>query len=173
MSYADTASVGAQIRIPRVAIPSFGWPRLSQRTRALLMIGMMISPAFLADSIGYGVQRLFMTADQIEVRQVPDSRMLSRASIFHVSCTDADMPAAERARWADTAAQRGWPRYPEAGPGCFKPDRNLYGIVGLKSFNVACPPVALSVADQRRWVAFAANYGWTDYAQAGAGCVDP
>lgn len=173
MAYASTALAGADIRMPHVAMPTFRWPRLSRRTRAFLMMGLMISPAFLADEIGYCIQRLFLTADQIEMRQVPDDTMLSRVSIFHVACTDANMPAAEQARWAQFSAQRGWPLYPEAGPGCFKPDRNLLGIVGLKSFNVACPTAVLSVADQRRWVAFAANRGWTDYSQAGVGCVDP
>ena len=150
----------------------FRWP--SARVRALLMIGVMISPAFLADQIGYCVQRLFMTADQISVRQeVPDQAMMSRVNIFHVACVDANAPAAEQKHWADVAARKGWPQYPAGGPGCFRPDRNLYGIAGLASFNVACPRVALSVADHRLWVAFAANHGWTDYAQAGAGCVDP
>ena len=137
------------------------------------MMGIMISPAFLADDIGYCVQRLFMTADQIAEMQVPDNTMLANVNIFHVACTDANTPAAERKHWADVAAQQGWPRYPEAGPGCFNPDRNLFGIAGLTSFNVACPTVVLSVADRRRWVAFAANHGWTEYAQAGEGCVDP
>jgi hypothetical protein len=114
-----------------------------------------------------------MSADQIAVRQAPDQTMLSRVNIFHVACIDPNMPAAERERLADFAAQQGWPRYPEAGPGCFNPNRNLFGIVGLKAFNVACPTMALSVVDQRRWVAFAANHGWTAYPQAGEGCVDP
>ncbi len=173
MAYASTALAGADIRFPQVAMPKFRWPHLSQRARALLMMGIMISPAFLADDIGYCVQRLFLSADQIAVKQLPDETMLSRVSIFHVACTDTAMPAAERGRWGDIAARHGWPRYPEAGPGCFKPDRNLFGIAGLKSFNVACPSRVLSVADQRRWVAFAANHGWTAYPQAGAGCVDP
>ena len=173
MAYASMALARADIRFPHVAMPKFRWPLLSRRARAFLMMGIMISPTFLADDIGYGVQRLFLTADQIDMRQVPDDTMLAKVGIFHVACTDADMPAAERARWAETAAQHGWPRYPEAGPGCFKPDRNLLGIVGLKSFNVACPTTVLSLADQRRWVAFAANHGWTEYPQAGEGCVDP
>jgi hypothetical protein len=173
MAYASAALASPVIRMPHVAMPKLRWPRPSPRARALLMIGIMISPAFLADRIGYCVQRLFYTADQIAVRQVPDSTMLSRVSIFHVACVDTDMPAAERTHWAELAAQHGWPRYPEAGSACFKPDRNLYGIVGLKAFNVACPTMVLSVADHRRWVAYAANHGWTDYPQAGAGCVDP
>jgi hypothetical protein len=87
--------------------------------------------------------------------------------------SDANAPAAERARWADAAARNGWQGYPQAGERCFRPDKNLFGIAGLTSFNVACPPLALSVADQRRWVAFTANHGWAAYPQAGAGCVDP
>jgi hypothetical protein len=172
MAYANTAS-NAAIRLPHPVLPKFRW-RLSRRGRALLMMGIMISPAFLADQIGYCVERLFMTADQIEARQVPDSTVLSQVRIFHLACTDAKMPTAEQARWADVAAQHGWPHYPQAGGGtCFEPDRNLYGIAGLTAFNVACPTAVLSVADHRRWVAFAANHGWTDYPQAGAGCVDP
>ncbi len=173
MAYASMALAGADVRFPQVRMPKFRWPRLSPRARAFLMMGIMVSPAFLADEIGYCVQRLFLTADQIAVKQVPDQTMLARVSIFHVACTDREIPAAEQARWAEFAVQHGWPRYPEAGPGCFKPDRNLYGIVGLKAFNVACPAMLLSMADQRRWVAFAANHEWTAYPQAGEGCVDP
>ncbi len=173
MAYATTAFTGSAMRVPPVAVPKVRWPRFSPRMRALMMMGVMISPAFLADQIGYGVERLFMTADQIDARQVPDNTMLSQVNIFHVACVDADAPAAEHARWADYAAQRGWPRYPEGGPTCFNPDQNLYGIAGLTAFNVVCPRMLLTVADHRRWVAFAANHGWTDYAQAGDGCVDP
>jgi hypothetical protein len=53
------------------------------------------------------------------------------------------------------------------------PDRNLHGIIGLKAFSVACPVVALSAADQRRWVAFTEGRDWAPYPQAGEGCVDP
>jgi hypothetical protein len=173
MANASTALASPDIHMPHLALPKFRWPHLSRRARALLMLGLMISPTFLADDIGYCVQRLFMTADQIDEKQAPDSTMLSKVSLFHVACTEKDMPAAERRHWAETAAWNGWPQYPEAGPGCFKPDRNLFGIVGLKAFNVACPTAILSFADQRRWVAFTANHGWTEYHQAGDGCVDP
>ena len=170
MSHASTTFAGPQIRLPQLSL-KLRWP--SRHTRALMMIGLMISPAFLADQIGYCVQRLFMTADQIEAQQTPDNTIMSRVDIFHVACVDANAGATEQEHWAEVAARNDWPRYPVAGPGCFKPDRNLYGIAGLTSFNVACPNMVLSVADHRRWVAFAANRGWTDYAQAGAGCVDP
>jgi hypothetical protein len=172
MTFASATMAGTTIRMPSVALPKLRWPHLPQRTRALLMLAVMISPCFVADDIGYGIQRLFMTADQIAERQAPDS-MLTRASIFHVACPDTSMPAAERQRWANYVVQQRWPDYPQAGPGCFRPDRNLYGIVGLKAFSVACPDMVLSVADQRRWVAFAANHDWAPYPQAGAGCVDP
>jgi hypothetical protein len=141
--------------------------------RALLMMGLMISPAFLSDSIGYCVERLFMTADQIAAKQVPDPTMMREVQVFRVACADSDVSADYRARWDTFAAQHGWPRYPEAGPGCFRPNRSLYGIAGLKAFSVACPNAVLSVAERRQWVAFAANHGWTDYPQAGDGCVDP
>ena len=172
MAYASTALPSPEIRIPRFARPKLRWPRLSQRGRALLMIGIMISPAFLADQMGYCVMRLFLTADQIAER-TPDESIITRVRMFPVACTDADMSAQDRAYWAAAAEQHGWPSYPEAGPGCFKPDRALLGVVGLKAFNVACPTMVLSVADQRRWVAYAASHGWTDYPQAGEGCVDP
>jgi hypothetical protein len=173
MAQLSLALANTDVRFLHVTPPKFRCPRLSRRARALLMMGMMISPMFLADEIGYCVQRLFLTADQLAARQVPDTTMLSRVNIFHVACIDANMPAAERGRWAQFAAQHGWPSYPVAGPGCFNPDRNLFGIVGMKSFNVACPTMALSAADQRRWVAFTTNHGWTAYPQAGEGCVDP
>ncbi len=172
MTYASTAA-NSHLSLPPVAVPKFRWPYLSRQFRALLMIGLMISPAFLADDIGYCVQRLFMTADQIAAQQVPDGTMPTDIYVFHVACTDTDAPSMQLERWAEFAANHGWPRYPQAGPGCFKPERALYGIVGLKAFNVACPTMVLSVADQRRWVAYARNHGWTDYAQAGVGCVDP
>jgi hypothetical protein len=173
MAHAATVLARPDIRIPRVAMPTFRWPRLSQRSRAVLMMCIMCSPAFLADSIGFCVQRLFLTADQIAAKQVADETILRQVSVFHVACTATEMPAAEQQRWTEIAAQHGWPHYPEAGAHCFKPDRALLGVVGLKAFNVACPAMALSAADQRRWVAYAANHGWTDYPQAGEGCVDP
>ncbi len=172
MAYASAIIARPNVRVPSVALPKLGWPRLSQRARALLMMGIMISPTFLADDIGYGVQRLFMTADQIAEQRAPDS-MLTQANVFQVACPGSDVSAADRDRWATDAAFNGWPRYPEAGPGCFRPDRNLYGIAGLKVFGVACPKTVLSVADHRRWVAFAANHDWPPYPQAGEGCVDP
>jgi len=173
MAYAGTASTGPGFRVPQVAWPKFRRPRLSQRTRALLMMGIMISPAFIADDIGYYVQRLLLTADQIAAKQVSDDKMPTQITVFHVACPASDMPAAEQSHWADLAAQRGWPRYPEAGASCFKPDRALLGVVGLKTFSVACPTNVLSVADQGRWMNFAAKHGWTEYPQAGLGCVDP
>ena len=178
MAFAGTVSAspalaGWGIRIPRVAMPKLRWPRFSRRDRALMMVAVMISPSFLADPIGYGVKRLFLTADQIAGKQMPDDTILSRASLFHVACPGTDMPAADQQRWAERAAQQGWPRYREAGAGCFRPDRVLFGVVGLKVFSVACPPALLSATDQRRWVAYTADHGWTDYPQAGPGCVDP
>ena len=173
MAYASMASASPDIRMPPMAMPKFRWPRLSQRTRALLMMGIMISPAFLADEIGYGVQRLFMTANEIAARQTPADTMPTQVTVFHVACADADVPAVQQERWAEFAANHGWQRYPQAGAGCFKPNRALFGVVGLKTFNVACPTMVLSVADQRQWVAYAANHGWEEYPQAGLGCVDP
>jgi hypothetical protein len=173
MAYASTVLAGPDIRIPRLVLPRLRWPRLSPRARALLMMGVMISPAFLADQIGYCVMRLFRTADEIAITRMPDESIMAQIRVFHVACTDADAPAAEQQRGAALAEQLQWARFPEGGPGCFKPDRALFGVVGLKAFNVACPTMVLSVADQRRWVAFAADHGWTDYPQAGAGCVDP
>ena len=175
MAYASSILASPEIRIPKLVLPRFRWrwPRLPQRTRALMMMGVMISPAFLGDQIGYGVMRLFRTADQIAEMRMPDESIMARIRIFHVACVQADAKAAEQERWAALADQNGWPRYPEAGSGCFKPDRVLFGIAGLTSFSVACPTIVLTVADQRRWGAYAANQGWTDYPRAGAGCVDP
>jgi hypothetical protein len=172
MAYASTFVSSPAIRMPSVAIPKLQWPRLSPRARALLMMAVMASPCVLCDAIGYCVERLCYTANEIADRRAPDS-MLTHVRIFQVACPASDMPAADRERWAGEAAQHGWPLYPEAGTGCFKPYRNLLGVVGLKVFSVACPAMALSPADQRRWVSYSANHGWTDYPQAGAGCVDP
>ena len=172
MAYASTAIAGPDIRLPHVAMPKFRWPRLSRRARALLMMGVMISPCFLADTIGYCVQRLFYTADQIAERAAPDA-MLSQIRKFDVACPAADMSATEQQNWVDYAAQQGWPMYPPAGPRCFNPERNLHGVIGLKVFSVACPTALLSALDQRRWVVYAADHGWGPYPQAGTGCVDP
>ena len=161
-----------EIRMPSVAMPSFRLPRLSQKTRALLMMGIMVSPCFLSDAIGYCVQRFFYTADEIAERQAPD-RILANIRIFQVACPATDMPAAEQRLWAAEAAQHGWALYPEAGTGCFKAGRNLLGVAGLKVFSVACPVMVLSPTDQRRWVTYSANHGWAPYPQAGEGCVDP
>lgn len=173
MTYASDALVSTSIRLPHVTMPRLRWPRLSPRARALLMMGIMISPAFFSDAIGYGIMRLFSTADQIAEMRAPDGSILSRVAIFHVACADTATPAAEQVGWAEFAARHGWPMYPQAGATCFRPDRVLLGVVGLKTFNVACPTLALSVADRRRWVKYAADRGWAAYPQAGADCVDP
>ncbi|HUN40954.1 MAG TPA: hypothetical protein VMU81_11725 [Acetobacteraceae bacterium] len=132
----------------------------------------MISPCFLSDAIGYCVQRLFLTADQIAARESPDV-ILAHIAKFDVACPGQQMPADEQGRWVEYAAQQGWSFYPQAGPGCFKPDRNLRGVVALKVFSIACPTTVLSALDDRRWIAYAADHGWDAYPQAGAGCVDP
>jgi hypothetical protein len=172
MAYASTVMAGPTICMPPMSMPKFQWPRLSQRARAPLMMGIMISPCFLSDAIGYCVQRFYYTADEIADRRAPD-RILTNIRIFQVACPATDMPAIEQRLWAAEAAQHDWPLYPEAGTGCFKPGRNLLGVAGLKVFSVACPVMALSPADQRRWVAYAADHKWDAYPQAGEGCVDP
>ncbi len=116
--------------------------------------------------------RPFLTADEIAGRQTPEA-ILTHLRIVNVACPAPNMPAAEQDRWAAYATQRAWPLYPEVGAACFKPDRSLRGVIGLKAFSVACPVIALSAADQRRWVAYAADHDWGPYPQAGAGCVDP
>jgi hypothetical protein len=173
MIYASEVFPSPGIRLPHIAIPKPSWPRLSPRARALLMMGLMISPVFLSDAIGYCIRRLSYTADQIAEARPHDDAMLSRVDIFHVACGDTTTPAAEQGRWAAYAAQNGWPMYPQAGETCFRPDRILLGVVGLKTFNVACPTLVLSVADRRRWMEYAADHGWDAYPQAGADCVDP
>jgi hypothetical protein len=136
------------------------------------MMAIMISPSFLSDAIGYCVKRLFYTADEIAARQTPDT-MPRYIDIVHVACPDTDTPAVEQRRWAAYATQHSWPLYPQAGAACFNPDRDMRGVIGLKVFNVACPVIALSGTDLRRWVAYAANHDWAAYPQAGEGCVDP
>jgi hypothetical protein len=136
------------------------------------MMGIMLSPCFLSDAIGYCIQRFIYTTDEIAMRQAPDT-IGANINIFRVACPDTSLPVTEQARWVSDAALHGWPMYPEAGARCFKPDRNLRGVMGLITFNVACPAVALSAVDQRRWVAYAARHDWGPYPQAGAGCVDP
>ncbi|HTW71239.1 MAG TPA: hypothetical protein VME47_15235 [Acetobacteraceae bacterium] len=172
MAYANTAIASPGIRVPHVTLPNLRWLRLSRRTRALLMMGVMISPCFLSDAIGYCVQRLFLTADQIAAREAPDA-MLAQISKVDVACPGKEMSAEEQGRWAAYAAQQGWSFYPQAGPGCFKPDRNLRGVLALKVFSVACPTTALSALDERRWIAYAADHGWDAYPRAGTDCVDP
>ena len=172
MAYASTATASSDIRFPHVAMPKFRRLRLSPRARALLMTGIMISPCFLADTIGYCVQRVFYTADQLAARAAPDT-IMSQIHKFDVACPATDLSVAEQENWAGYAAQQGWPMYPQAGVRCFNPDRNLRGVVGLKVFMVACPTMVLSALDRRRWVAYAADHDWGPYPQAGAGCVDP
>jgi len=173
MAYASTVPASPVIRIPHVAIPKLRWPFLSQRARSLFMIGLMISPAFFADEIGYGVQRLLLTKEQIAAKQAPPDAISVPVQVFHVACSREDAPAAERTRFAAFAEHHRWARYPEAGAGCFKPERALFGIVGLKTFNVACPTMVLSLTDRRKWFTYAAYHGWNDYPEAGDACVDP
>jgi hypothetical protein len=174
MAYAVQSLTNPAIRLPHIAIPKLRRPRLSPGARALLMMGLMISPAFISDYIGYGVERLFYTSGQIAEMRVPNDRMFThRMTVFHVACADPAASSADRQQWDDVAARNGWPRYPEAGATCFKPDRVLLGVVGLKTFNVACPTAVLSVADRQQWTAYTARHGWGPYPQAGADCVDP
>ena len=93
MTDASAVMASREIRMPSVAIPSFRFPRLSQKTRALLMMGIMVSPCFLSDAIGYCVQRFYYTADEIADRQAPD-RILANIRIFLVSCPATYLPAA-------------------------------------------------------------------------------
>jgi hypothetical protein len=137
------------------------------------MMGIMFSPAFLSDFIGYGIKRLSYTADQIAERRLRDDTILSRIEIFPVACADTSTPAAEQRWWTTFAADHGWPMFPQAGATCFRPDRSLLGMAGLKTFNVACPTQVLSVVDHGRWMKYAADRGWGAYQQAGADCVDP
>jgi hypothetical protein len=173
MSYSSHVLTSPTIRLPHVTLPKLRWPRLSPGARAVLMMGLMISPAFLSDYIGYGIQRLFYTAGQIAEMRPPDDRMLSKVTMFPVACADPAAPAAEQRSWAETAARQGWPAYRQAGETCFRPDRVLLGVAGLKTFNVACPTMLLSVADRRHWLQYAADHGWGPYPQAGQDCVDP
>jgi len=138
----------------------------------MVATGIMISPCFLSDEIGYCVQRLFMTTDQIAARQAPEA-ILAHISKFDVACPGKEMSADEQGRWAAYAAQQGWSFYPQAGPGCFTPDRNLRGVIALKVFSVACPTSVLSALNEHRWIAYAADRGWDPYPQAGIDCVDP
>jgi hypothetical protein len=174
------------IRLPHFAMPKpqwpnrwphgwpLGWPHVSPRTRAIVMMGLLISPMFLCDTIGYGIERIFYSSAQIaEMRQPDDTAMLRNVEIFPVACADPSTSAADQKWWTDFAAQKGWPLYPQAGEKCFRPERSLLGIVGLKTFNVACPKMLLTVADRGRWMHFAAAHGWDPYPQAGEDCVDP
>jgi len=195
MAYASQVSASPQFQLPPMAIPALRWPLmgwplmgwplmgwhrmgwlLSGRARALLMMGLMISPAFVSDYIGYGVKRLSYTGAQIaqmDQMRIHDDTMLSRIEIFPVACTDPTAPEADQRSWISLAAQNGWPMYPQAGETCFRPSRGLLGLAGLKTFSVACPTLVLSVADRGRWMKYAADRGWAAYPQAGADCVDP
>jgi hypothetical protein len=169
MTYASQVLPHPEIRLPHVTLPKVKWPRMPPGVRALLMMGLLISPAFLSDAIGYGVMRLFHTSGQIAGMRPADASMLARVNIFHVACGDTS----ERRKWTEYATGNGWPMYPEAGETCFRPDKVLLGVVGLKTFNVACPTLVLTVADRRRWLDYAAAHGWDAYPQAGADCIDP
>jgi hypothetical protein len=173
MSYSSQVLTSPTIRLPHVTLSKLRWPRLSRGARAVLMMGLMISPAFVSDYIGYGVERLFYTAGQIAEMRPPDDTMLSKVAIFPVACADPAAPAPQQRTWAELATRLGWPTYPRAGETCFRPDRVLLGAVGLKTFNVACPTMILSQADRRHWLQYAAYHGWGPYPQAGTDCVDP
>jgi len=173
MAYAGQLFASPELRLPRLSLPKLRWPRLSPGARAIVMMGLMISPAFISDYIGYAVERLFYTSAQIAEMRAPDESMLAHVEIFHVACADPASSAADLRQWADFAARSGWPSYPQGGETCFRPDRALMAMVGIKSFNVACPTMVLSVADRQRWVTYTASRGWGPYTQAGADCVDP
>lgn len=173
MAYASAVSASPTIRIPRTGIPKLRWPFLSRRARSLFMIGLMISPAFFADEMGYAVQRLLLTEAQIAAKQAPPDAIPVPVRVFHVACSKEDASVPDRQRLAAFAVRHRWPRYPEAGPGCFISDRGLLGVAALKTFNVACPTILLSMADRRKWFTYATYHGWNDYPQAGDACVDP
>jgi len=136
------------------------------------MLALMFSPAVLSDQIGYCVQRIFYTANQLEERQ-PSDAFLAKIRMFDVACPAANASAQARGQWGRYAAEQGWPLYLRAGPGCFRPSRNLRGAAPLMVFTVACPKTLLSAVEHRRWLVYAADHKWGAYPQAGAGCVDP
>jgi hypothetical protein len=170
MAYASTAVRNPKIRIPHIAMPKWQWP--SPRTRALLMIALMFSPAVLSDSIGYCVQRIFYTSQQIDQRQSPVG-FLAKIRMFDVACPAPNAPAQETQSWGRYAAGQGWPLYLQAGVGCFRPNRNLRGVAPLKVFTVACPNAPLTASEHHHWLVYVADHKWTPYTQAGVGCVDP
>jgi len=176
MAYASTAGTSINIRVPHVirmphvARPKWRWP--SPRTRALLMIALMFSPSVLSDSIGYCIQRIFYTANQLDERLAPDA-LLAKIRMFDVACPAPTVSPQQHGQWASYAVEQGWPLYPAAGSGCFRPDRNLRGFAPLKVFTVVCPKTVLSSVEHRHWLDYVADHKWTAYPQAGPGCVDP
>jgi len=173
MSYTSQILASPGLHLPHIAMLKPRWPRLSPRGRAILMLCLMCSPAFVSDYIGYAIKRLSYTSAQIMEMRRPGDTIFAHISIFPVACADPATPGAEQRWWMAYAARQGWPMFPQAGETCFKPERSLLGIVGLKTFNVACPTQVLSVADRRRWADYAADRGWSNYPEAGADCVDP
>ena len=71
-----------------------------------------------------------------------------------------------RAAWLATISGRPG-RHGQAGPGLV---RRRWAEVSSTS---PAPRRFCQVADQRRWVAYAANHGWTDTRRQASGCVDP
>jgi hypothetical protein len=96
MAYASQVLPSPTIRLPHVAMPTPRWPHISPGIRALLMIGLMISPAFVCDYIGYGIKRLTYTPAQIAEMRPPDDTILAHVEIFQVACPDTATPPAEQ-----------------------------------------------------------------------------
>ena len=94
-------------------------------------------------------ERLFMTADQIRRSKRRRTRCRPISTFFMSPAPRPMRPRRNRSGGRNlqrTTAGHDIPR-PVL---MFQAEHALYGVVGLKAFNVACPTALLSVADQRR-----------------------
>ena len=134
----------------------------------LAVLAAFVSTIPFRESITYGIDRLFYTPEELVEMQAVNA-LFTHIHIFRVACPDAGI---DRQAWADYTAKEGWPLYPQGGAACVSP-ASFVDMSHVNNFQVACPTIAFSPADQQRWARVAALNDWTPYPQAGAACVDP
>ena len=147
--------------LPHITLPKLRWPRLSPGARAILMMGLMISPAFVSDYIGYGVSGCFTRPGRSPKCGSPDDRDACRTlELFHVACAIRQHPRRISGNGLISRPGTVGPVIPQAVATCFQAGPGIARRRRTEDLQCRLSHAVLSVADRRRWMDIAAGHGW-------------